>query len=582
MLRVEDNSWEGNHGIDAIVLDSGLEVKDESDALIFLKQYLARASKGRRTKKNPADQISWFIHLAENAMPRSAARESSTSSSTADLAAGSKRPIETNEARRPTPKTSEEVRSRTLSVNPTPPPPPPPSPAPVPVPPVDPAEGEDLKAPSTDPVPKPEATPDSEVKPTPKTALPPAVDHIPATPSIEAFPSGELEIGSFEARVAEQLHATRNASGKSQEARTWGDVLQPDHLVALPEEGKQLRAPTTRPESIAPPLIRGFASGSEPNLIYLVGDIHGDLLALETAIQCILHDTKTIGDQAESPIKRSIILLGDLIDDGPESHLVLERVRTWATEHPDEIILIPGNHDLALKSLNDGTFKADVSPCEFADWLNDAEDKATEAHRQLAREFVQYCQNDGPAAIILPDRTLAVHGGVPHTGLWNHLMDWHTDGADLQGITEQELAQRVLDDFAWGRVHSRAKRKFPDPSSRSQEIGSEDVKQSLGILGHLLGGESPIRVIRGHDHKEERYEVPKKHENRVVTINTMSYRQGREHLGPPTREPVIARWRKLAGGQPPSLTLLQVKLRPDFVTEHAPELRARASESNAK
>ncbi len=425
-----------------------------------------------------------------------------------------------------------------------------------------------------------ETKPDEAVKR--KTMLAPLINHIPEAPTIEAFPPNEHEIESFGNQILEPLQATRRTSATRQDARVWGDALGTAQLVALPEGGKQLRSPALRPRGAANPLIRGFASGSEPNLIYLVGDIHGDLLALEAAIQCIQYDSKVTSAQAESPNKRSIILLGDLIDDGPESHLVLNRVNTWAREHPGEIILIPGNHDLALQALDDGTFSAQVSPCQFADWLNDPAGDVTDADRVVARQFVEYCQQHGPAAVVLPDRTLAVHGGVPHAGLWNLLANWHAGNPEPDGVTEDELALRVLNDFSWGRIHSRAKHKFPDPASQSQEIGTEDVKKSLRILGDLLGGDPPIRVIRGHDHKEERYEIPKKHENRVITINTMSYRQGREHLGPPTREPVIARWRKHAGGQTPTLTLLQIKLRPDFVAEHAPELRARESESNAK
>jgi hypothetical protein len=282
-----------------------------------------------------------------------------------------------------------------------------------------------------------------------------------------------------------------------------------------------------------------------------------------------------VAKQQESKINAAVILLGDLIDDGPEGNLVLERVMDWAIERPGKILLIPGNHDLALEFTEEGGFAASVSPCEFADWLNDPEGGATDTDKDIAKSFIDYCQNDGPAAIVLPhDRTLAVHGGVPHVELWAPLMAWYSGDEKSMGMTAESLAGKVSDDFAWGRIHPMAKMKFANPSSRSQEIGVEDVQQSLSVLGTLLGGKPPTRIIRGHDHKEDRYEIPKKHQNRVVTINTMCYRQGREHIGPPTREPVIARWHKRAAGQS-SLTLLKIKLRPEFVMRLAPELRER-------
>jgi serine/threonine protein phosphatase 1 len=76
--------------------------------------------------------------------------------------------------------------------------------------------------------------------------------------------------------------------------------------------------------------------------IYAVGDIHGELGLLDQLIDRIERDV------AERKPKRCVLVfLGDLIDRGPDSAAVVERLRTY--RHPAvRTVFISGNHEEVL------------------------------------------------------------------------------------------------------------------------------------------------------------------------------------------------------------------------------------------
>ncbi len=80
---------------------------------------------------------------------------------------------------------------------------------------------------------------------------------------------------------------------------------------------------------------------------YIVGDIHGRLDLFEAMIDSIELDDARAG-KADS----TVILLGDLVDRGPDSAGVLRRAREWQAKRQVRILL--GNHeDMFLESLKD-------------------------------------------------------------------------------------------------------------------------------------------------------------------------------------------------------------------------------------
>ncbi len=75
---------------------------------------------------------------------------------------------------------------------------------------------------------------------------------------------------------------------------------------------------------------------------YAVGDIHGRLDLLEALLIKIERDIAT-----RRRAKNVIVFLGDLIDRGPQSAQVIERLRTWKPQDAKPIFLC-GNHEEVL------------------------------------------------------------------------------------------------------------------------------------------------------------------------------------------------------------------------------------------
>jgi serine/threonine protein phosphatase 1 len=86
--------------------------------------------------------------------------------------------------------------------------------------------------------------------------------------------------------------------------------------------------PSARPLPAVPPGTRWYA----------VGDVHGRLDLFEALIAAIE------ADDAEAPAAQStVVLLGDLVDRGPDSAGVVERARAWTAER--RVRLLAGNHE---------------------------------------------------------------------------------------------------------------------------------------------------------------------------------------------------------------------------------------------
>ncbi|WP_159864837.1 metallophosphoesterase family protein [Novosphingobium sp. 9U] len=87
-----------------------------------------------------------------------------------------------------------------------------------------------------------------------------------------------------------------------------------------------------------PPRPTAAAATPPGTRVYAVGDIHGRLDLFEEMIRSIEAD-----DARRKPARTSIVLLGDLIDRGPDSAGVVARARDWAKQRA--IKLIMGNHE---------------------------------------------------------------------------------------------------------------------------------------------------------------------------------------------------------------------------------------------
>ena len=72
--------------------------------------------------------------------------------------------------------------------------------------------------------------------------------------------------------------------------------------------------------------------------VYAIGDIHGRLDLFEALIAEIEAD-----DAAAEPARSTVILLGDLVDRGPDSAGVVRRARQWQASR--EVRILAGNHE---------------------------------------------------------------------------------------------------------------------------------------------------------------------------------------------------------------------------------------------
>ena len=253
-----------------------------------------------------------------------------------------------------------------------------------------------------------------------------------------------------------------------------------------------------------------------PAPLWIVGDLHGDLLALEAALAVI---------QAEGGPSR-IVFLGDLFDDEGFGLELLLRVFELILAAPDRVCVVVGNHDEALSY--DGTrFASTVSPSDFADVLNAniAHEWIERAGKLAVRFFAQ-----APHALFLPDGLLIAHAGFPLSDLHVRLEetgDWNDPAC--------------LSDFTWTRAHPTARRKMPNRFTRGSQFGHEDFAAFCDVSTRL--GRPVTHMVRGHDHVEERYAVyPAYKAHPILTTVALSRRLPRESFGPHARVPTIARY----------------------------------------
>ena len=255
--------------------------------------------------------------------------------------------------------------------------------------------------------------------------------------------------------------------------------------------------------------------------LWIIGDLHGDLLALEAALAAIAREAT--GPGAE---RSRIIFLGDLFDDEGYGLEVLLRVFELILEGPERTCVIAGNHDEAL-SYDGIRFASSVSPADFADLLN--------AH--LNHEWIERAGKaavrffaTAPRALFLPDGLLVAHAGFPLADLHERLAasgDWNDPAC--------------LSDFTWTRAHPTARRKLPNRFSRGSQFGYQDFAAFCELSARL--GRPVTHLVRGHDHVEERFATPLAYRaHPVLTTVALSRRLPRETFGPRERVPTLARF----------------------------------------
>jgi hypothetical protein len=288
--------------------------------------------------------------------------------------------------------------------------------------------------------------------------------------------------------------------------------------------------------------VLALSPSEAPEDLWFVGDVHGDLPALETALAYIEH--RAHKDHPGSP--PAIVFLGDLFDDGRMCHDVMLRVfQLILGQDGGNVCILAGNHDEALKyDASADRFSAGVVPCEYSEQL-EGELREDPVAREVGRLAVRLF-DVVPRAVFLPDGLLAAHGGVPHVDLCERM-----EGGTARELQEFERAD-CLQDFTWTRLHERMPQRIPNRASKGCELGYKDffrfcllTESFVPALPHAVD-----RMIRGHDHFEERFRCFTRYGNRVLTINTMCMRTDRDFGPSAFRAPCVARWSPNTGGMP--------------------------------
>jgi hypothetical protein len=93
--------------------------------------------------------------------------------------------------------------------------------------------------------------------------------------------------------------------------------------------------------------------------LWIVGDLHGDLLALEAALALVRDHASRCGGA-----RPRLVLLGDLFDDEGFGLEVLLRVFELIVEAPELVCVLAGNHDEAL-SYDGARFGSSVAPSDL-------------------------------------------------------------------------------------------------------------------------------------------------------------------------------------------------------------------------
>lgn len=301
----------------------------------------------------------------------------------------------------------------------------------------------------------------------------------------------------------------------------------------------------------------------QPTETWFVGDVHGDILGLVAALQTF---------EKRAPSDAKLVFLGDIIDRGTHDIACLTAILRYIREHPGKATWLMGNHDNSIYWNKDGvSLNSRVSPCEFLDVINRGLSTNVVLFTEFANRFIGLT-SQLPRAVIL-GKTLAAHGGFPHTDCLEHSADFleRNTNKDTWRVTEDEnsikkllsntsIPEHTLSNMKSDFVHNRfdpAPYKIVTRMGSQCRFGYVDFRLFLANC-HRAG--LPIEnLVRGHDHVTNG-KLPQRidrniemrrgqvaYEGRVLTINNLSYNHPGEGppYGPPNpRYPVLARLQK--------------------------------------
>lgn len=231
----------------------------------------------------------------------------------------------------------------------------------------------------------------------------------------------------------------------------------------------------------------------EGRRVYAVGDIHGRLDLLDILLDRIAED-----DAYRESAHTDIIFLGDLVDRGPDSAGVVERLRILA-EQDRRFRFLSGNHEEVFLKALAGDVKSlklmikiggketilsyGVAPdeylaCDFDELLCLMRDNVPERHIEFLKTFGEYAQVGDYIFV--------------HAGLRPNIPIEQQQGSDLRWIRREFLESKA--DFGGTVVHGH--NVTTEMDRRPNRIGIDTGAYVTGRLTALaLEGEVQWEII---------------------------------------------------------------------------------------
>ena len=206
--------------------------------------------------------------------------------------------------------------------------------------------------------------------------------------------------------------------------------------------------------------------GPKGHRAYAVGDVHGRLDLLDEILKEIEQD-----NSGRAKASTTVVFLGDLIDRGPQSAEVVERLRTY---HPDfaRPVFLMGNHEEVLLRIMGG--ETTLLP----DWLRFG---GAECARSYGIDAIDLECREPAAALrmlhrAIPKNHLSFLAGFADTASFGQYLFVHA--GIRPGVP---LAKQVAQDLRW---------------IRGPFLEDESDHGSIVIHGHTITGDVDERVNR--------------------------------------------------------------------------------------
>jgi serine/threonine protein phosphatase 1 len=220
-------------------------------------------------------------------------------------------------------------------------------------------------------------------------------------------------------------------------------------------------------------------SGATDLRAYAVGDIHGRLDLLEALLDKIHGDV-----EQREPLKSLLVFVGDLIDRGPQSAGVVERLRTYSYPGVQPVFLL-GNHEEVLLRILDG----DTSL--IASWLRFGGAQCMKSYGVAPSELAPASESDAVAIIraAVPQEHVDFISSFIDSCRFGDYLFVHAGirpGVDLQEQRQTDLRwirePFLLDDRDHGFVVVHGHTISPEVEEKANRIGIDTGAFATGVL----------------------------------------------------------------------------------------------------